>query len=325
MKDKRITRQAAGTAADESVQQILISVFHEMNMTGKKFRHRRTSPRGRKRGFVRFLAVFLAALLLCTDTVPAYASENGQSGELFAGNAQEESMEAEEDSVSGGDAVVSGGEDGIVSSGDHAVSDGDADTSQGEGPVSGGDADTSQGDGLVSGGDAVVSGGDAIVSGGDMLSEEPLAVREPEQFYREPEPENYGTLTDYDAYSRTYHVERNRYVTVIGNDGATYIDEDGVLRRTDNTLEEAGVSLFGMLHTGTTYANRANDYTVLFPEDMSPIGQAASGNEERGSGIAIASGEYMLTLYPAEGSFAGGVARGNAIRYSNVFPGMDYQ
>ena len=45
-------------------------------------------------------------------------------------------------------------------------------------------------------------------------------------------------MTAYDAYSRTYHVEGNRYVTVIGNDGATYIDEEGNLCPVDNRLTE---------------------------------------------------------------------------------------
>ena len=43
--------------------------------------------------------------------------------------------------------------------------------------------------------------------------------RQPENYYQDPEPENYGTLAAYDAYSRTYHVDGDRYVTVIGYDG----------------------------------------------------------------------------------------------------------
>ena len=179
----------------------------------------------------------------------------------------------------------------------------------------------------MSGGDDIGSGND--VSGGDMVSGgDALPRREPETFYREPEPENYGALVSYDAYSRTYHAGGNRYVTVVGNDGTTYIDEDGSLCRVDNTLVENPVSLFGMAGgAGSSYMNRANTYTVLFPENMAAYGDSgiSDGNGGFGEGIVILCGDYQMLLYPAEGSFAEGVTRGNAIRYSNVFSNVDYQ
>lgn len=107
--------------------------------------------------------------------------------------------------------------------------------------------------GTVSGGDAVpagdgetvpaedpgtVSGGDAAVGEDVIPAEElPAETRLPEQFYEEEKQEVYGTLVSFDEYSRTYHVDGNQYVTVVGNDGATFIDDDGNLIPVDNTLE----------------------------------------------------------------------------------------
>ncbi len=67
--------------------------------------------------------------------------------------------------------------------------------------------------------------------------------RQPENYYQDPEPENYGTLAAYDAYSRTYHIDGDRYVTVIGYDGNSYLDEDGNLQQADNTLVPQSVKL----------------------------------------------------------------------------------
>lgn len=76
-----------------------------------------------------------------------------------------------------------------------------------------------------------------------------------------PEAEDYGLLVAYDEYSRTYHVDGDRYVTVIGNDAATYIDENGKLRQVDNTLVENSVSAFSMFDSGAVfYVNNANYY-----------------------------------------------------------------
>ena len=64
------------------------------------------------------------------------------------------------------------------------------------------------------------------------------------------------------------------------------------------------------------YVNRANDYTVFLPENL---------DLETGKGITIANEDALITLYPSEGIFTNGLARDNAIRYSDVFPGVDYQ
>ena len=245
-----------------------------------------------------------------TDPAVPSASEGTGSGNPDEGTVPSDPSGTPGSSVSDSDA---GG------AGQPSASDGDATRPS----VSDGDAAQSS----VSDGDAVlpsVSDSDAALPG-----------REPGQFHEEAVPEDYGTLVSYDAYSRTYHVDGDSYITVIGNDGSTYIDEDGLLQSVDNRLVQEESALFSLMGAGSTaYRNSAGDYTVLFPGDMgtggtdageAQTGTAGYGTPETGAGITILSGGHAMILYPAEGTFRDGVVRDNAIRYSNVFPDIDYQ
>ena len=240
----------------------------------------------------------LTATLLLSDHTVLYAAETGAVQAASGDNAQQIELEENTGTVSGGDVgdntTVGKGEKPAENTGNTTDSDDKPDSSE----------DTSE---TVSDGDLeTVSGGDALKPG-----------RLPEAFYEEEKPESYGTLVSYDQYSRTYHVDGNRYVTVVGNDGATYIDDDGSLRPVDNTLEKDTTAVFGLFGAEeTSYINRANDYTVVLPENI---------DREQGKGITIANDEAVITLYPAEGDFTGGLAKDNAVRYSEVFPGVDYQ
>lgn len=162
-------------------------------------------------------------------------------------------------------------------------------------------------------GSEAVSGGDALlyeVSGGNV------PLRRPEDYYQEAEPEQYGTLAAWDAYSRTYHVDGDRYITVIGYDGSTYLDEEGQLKQVDNTLVESPMAAFSGISTGTSYQNSANDYTVMLAGT-----QQVSG----GDLLTVVSGDHILSMAPTEGSFLDSVVEDNAIRYNNVFEQVDYQ
>lgn len=143
-----------------------------------------------------------------------------------------------------------------------------------------------------------------------------VSLREPEDFYEEPVPEDYGTLVTYDAYSRTYHVDGEQYVTVIGNDGSTYLDEEGIWHPVDNTLVENPMAMLTDWGATTSYVNSANDYMAMLNDSVSVEG---------GELLTIVSGDYMLTMASIEGSFQGGVVKDNAIRYNNVFPEVDFQ
>ena len=143
-----------------------------------------------------------------------------------------------------------------------------------------------------------------------------IPPRQPEQFYEDPSGENFGTLVAYDAYSRTYHVEGKSYVTVIGNDGSTYLDEEGVLRQVDNRLVENPMRRMSAMGAGTSYVNGANDFQVSLQESVTVSG---------GDLLTLTDGEHQMSAAPVEGSFTEGVVQENAIRYNNVFPHVDFQ
>ncbi|MCI9278833.1 MAG: DNRLRE domain-containing protein, partial [Lachnospiraceae bacterium] len=311
---------------------------------------RKGRRRRRREGLNRLLAGVLSLSLLLGDAAFAEAAESDYGMETETAVDQDASDYFRQD---GGSAVTEGGsmDAGEGSSEESMVSEGGkdlADVGQWDpGTVSGGDAGSGSGaedgdpeegtngegngaqedpgSGLGSPEDGVPEEDEAseendsqaawgTVSGGDAAS----IRREPECYHQDAEPEDYGTLVAFDDYSRTYHVEGNQYVTVLGNDGTTYLDGDGNLQQVDNRLEENPVSIFGMLGgEGASYSNRANDYRVIFPEKPGKPGE--------GSGIAIISQGHALMLYPAEGFFGAGTVRDNAIRYSDVFPNIDYQ
>lgn len=258
-----------------------------------------------ERKLKRVIAALLTVALFASDHAILYGAE-ADAGIAAESEAVHQESAADTDSgeqeTYGNTAAVSGGD----------AAEGTVDADEGD------TADAADSAGAF--GDAgSVSGGDAVPGEDSFLSEGlPEQSRLPEQFYEEERPEAYGTLVSYDEYSRTYHVDGSRYVTVVGNDGSTFIDGDGNLMPVDNTLEKESAAVFGMSGEGqeTGYVNRANDYMVFLPENP---------NLAEGRGITIADGDALITLYPAEGSFQNGQARDNAIRYSSVFPGVDYQ
>ena len=221
----------------------------------------------------RFISLFLSALLLLGDGSALTAAASSQpplaggealseceTAEAAAIRREEENVFPQEEGATAADSQENipgkafalggtlSGNDPCVS--DSADSDGATETPGNDSA----DSDSAGPDGVpaVSGNDPALT-----VSGGDAAG----LVRLPERLYEEERPETYGTLVSYDEYSRTYHVEGNRYVTVVGNDGATYVDDDGSLRPVDNTLVREDASLFGLNHmedTGDT--TRANDY-----------------------------------------------------------------
>ena len=214
----------------------------------------------------RLLSIALSIVLLSTDYNLVSAAENISSGDAIAAPVE----------VSAGDTATAGDEvsaGDTVSPGDFAtaeeptVSDADApdntvsENSASENTVSDNTVSAnSVSDNTVSDGDAT----DVTVSDGDVTeepeeTEEPedeapvcLPSREPEAFYAEPAPQNYGTLVSYDTDSRTYHVEGDHYITVVGNDAYTYIDESGTLAEVDNTLIANPISSFSLWGEAST-------------------------------------------------------------------------
>ena len=188
---------------------------------------------------------------------------------------------------------------------------------------------------------------DTSVSGNDILEDvsgnDPI-LREPENYYPDAEEEDYGELVAYDAYSRTYltgevpaaeestgetggpadagkagsekqaDVETGKasYVTVIGSSASYYIDEEGDLQKTDNTLSTGAMARYAL--GSLRYENGNGPMAVSLPEKLS-----------ESEGIYIYASGHTLELLPEDGDFTRSLTADNAIRYSDVFPGIDYQ
>lgn len=216
----------------------------------------------------RAIVMVLTVALLASDNTILYAAEAFESAEVQQENdAGTDSAERQGD---GNTAAVSGGDADGGAPGEEEFRKDDENTS---GAVEVTPGEEGEGDTSDAADNADVFGDSGTVSGGDAAAEEDAGTitaetHLPEQFYEEEKQEAYGTLVSFDEYSRTYHVDGSQYVTVVGNDGATFIDDDSNLMPVDNTLERETAGVYSMFggEQEAGYVNRANDYMVLLPE-----------------------------------------------------------
>ena len=145
----------------------------------------------------------------------------------------------------------------------------------------------------------------------------PSEAREPESYYNYDEyiDEPDGVLVQFNEAYRTYQTGDGEYVTIAGGYSGLYKDEDGVVRQTSNTLvESAAPARARSAVSSVEYENEAGSSRVVIPEKLSAY-----------KGIHIEKGDYQVDLTPDGGNFKKSVVAGNAIRYSDVYPGIDYQ
>lgn len=132
-----------------------------------------------------------------------------------------------------------------------------------------------------------------------------MELKEPQDYYPIPE-EPEGELIDYDAISKTYKTGDKQYTTVYGGYVGTYKNEDGDTELVDNTLvkpEEADTPASEEAQEASSvvateekeektevYQNKANDYAILLPEQMS---------EE--NGVTIENGKTRIRIIPVDG------------------------
>lgn len=132
-----------------------------------------------------------------------------------------------------------------------------------------------------------------------------MELKEPQDYYPIPE-EPEGELIDYDAISKTYKTGDKQYTTVYGGYVGTYKNEDGDTELVDNTLvkpEEADTPASEEAQEASSvvateekeektevYQNKANDYAILLPEQMS---------EE--NGVTIENGKTRIGIIPVDG------------------------
>lgn len=154
-------------------------------------------------------------------------------------------------------------------------------------------------------GEGEAASDDASESGQDASETRPNA---PLDYYSEDVPDGEPVLIEGDA--TVLKTSERTYTTVIGGTAVAFEDERGQVRSIDNTLEP---ELTSALSDEVIYRNRENSYTASIPAHM-----------EDGEGINFDVGGHAIGLVP-EGDFTCSAARDNAIRYTEVREGVDYQ
>ena len=143
------------------------------------------------------------------------------------------------------------------------------------------------------------------------------ALRQPilrEKF--DPAGAQYGEPVEMSEYVRIYtrrsHARnaepRQEYTAIISSIPNTYTDENGQEQPIDNTLVITGED--GI----PAYENAANDLQLELPAAFAP-----------GDGLTVTLGDASLRLVPLAGDFTHPAALENAVRYNDVFPGIDVQ
>lgn len=152
--------------------------------------------------------------------------------------------------------------------------------------------------------------------------EPPVELRAPilrEKY--DPYAEKYGAPVEVSEYARVFSAPsanlsraargsaaRKEYITVISPVPNTYVDENGQEHAIDNTLvveDKNGVP---------TYENAANDLALSLPVEFAP-----------GDGLCVTLDGASMRLVPLEGDFTHPSSLENAVRYNEVFPGVDVQ
>ena len=114
-----------------------------------------------------------------------------------------------------------------------------------------------------------------------------------------------GEKVAVDEHSITYKLDNKTYKKVYSAYPNTFVDKDGNTKEIDNTL----------ITEDENYTNSANSFDVTLPK-----------NEiKEDKPITVENNNKKLELIPTEGDFSHSVTLKNAVRYNNVFDGIDFQ
>lgn len=131
-------------------------------------------------------------------------------------------------------------------------------------------------------------------------------LRMPIEQPQEIEPEVDGELVEINQYSKIYQTGERTYTAVYGSTPNFFVNEDGDAQEYDNALTlDAG--------RNTAFTNTASDIDVRLSTDLTAKGMTFDYN-----GVKVG-------LTPVEGSYDTYLVVDDAVRYSNVFDGIDVQ
>ncbi len=143
--------------------------------------------------------------------------------------------------------------------------------------------------------------------------ESPSEAREPQAYHEQPEVE--GELAYVDGPAVILQQDEVHYQAIIGGPQITYQDEQGQDRLIDNSLEaREAEGAPGDEEGAVDYANRKNAYDAVLPDKIAD-----------GRPISVEHDGYRFTYLPLDGDFSRSAVKDEAIRYSDVREGIDYQ
>lgn len=146
------------------------------------------------------------------------------------------------------------------------------------------------------------------------MSENPNVIPErkiynfkpPKQYYK-TQDEEYGKVIQEKRNSKTFELTKNRFLTILSQTPNTYVNNDGVEEKIDNTIIKKNKS-----KTESYFKNKSNVFEAELPFNS-------------GRGLKITKEELKIEFTPLEGDFSNFIAEDNAIIYNDVLENIDYQ
>ncbi len=133
----------------------------------------------------------------------------------------------------------------------------------------------------------------------------------PEDYYEQPELE--GDPVAIEGEATLVKLSERTYTTVIGGADIAYEDHAGNIRPIDNTLEAVSATPF---EEPDVFRNRQNAFTAELP---------AKAEGEAGVGLTLWKDGKSVRLVPLGVDFSRAMAEGEAVRYTEARPGIDWQ
>jgi len=122
-------------------------------------------------------------------------------------------------------------------------------------------------------------------------------------------PADAKSYTINDEHTVTFTEPDGSYTTTFSEDRIAYKDGQGRMQPIDNTLKAVNPLL-----SPAYYENADADYTATFPDAMN-----------QPQGISFEKDGGKVELIPIGGDFTNSLVAENAIRYTDVYPGVDFQ
>lgn len=144
----------------------------------------------------------------------------------------------------------------------------------------------------------------------EKAQEPEIPALPPEDYYEQPDIE--GTPIAISGEETLLKVSEKHYTTVIGGADVAYEDPSGNVREIDNELVAVSEGLF---EEPSLYRNRANAFTAELP----------ASEEASVAGLVLDASGYQVSLIPRDVDFSRACAEGEAVRYTEARPGIDWQ